>query len=98
MQAVKTTKILNPYDDSLIAEVSEFSEGDIRSAITRAEQALKPMADLPAYQRGAILNKTAQLIHDQADSIARLMAQESGKPLKYSRGEVARAVETFNFA
>lgn len=93
-----TTPVINPYDGSVIDTVPECTEADVRAAISRAVQAAQPMAELPAYKRGAILNTTAQIIQNQSDSLARLMAQESGKPLKYTRGEVSRAVETFTFA
>ncbi len=91
-------KIINPYDDSVIATVHESSESDVRDAISRAEAAAPGMAALPAYQRGAILNRAAAIIETQADDLATLMTRESGKPLRYSRGEVARAVETFTFS
>jgi acyl-CoA reductase-like NAD-dependent aldehyde dehydrogenase len=92
------TKILNPYDDTVIGEVAECTEADVCAAIDRAERATKPMAEMTTAKRGAILNKAAQIIQEQAESLARLMVQESGKPMKYSRGELARAAETFAFA
>lgn len=91
-------KIINPYDDSLIAEIPDLQEQDIRAAIGRAVTVQRQMADMPAHRRGAILNRAAGLIDAQSADLARLMAQESGKPIKYARGEVARAVETFQFA
>lgn len=91
-------EVRNPYDGSLIASVPRAGEADVRAAIDRAEAARATMAAMPAFRRGQILQRTAALIDGQAAELARLMAQESGKPLKYARGEVARAVETFQFA
>jgi len=93
-----TSQIINPYDNSVIATVPECSESEVREAISRAATAAKTMAEMPAYERGAILNRASRAIEDNAAELARLMAQESGKPMKYARGEVARAVETFLFA
>lgn len=90
--------IINPYNDAVIATVPDFSESDVSEAIRRATAAVPAMAALPAHERGAILNRSARLIEDNLDDLARLMAQESGKPLKYARGEASRAVETFMFA
>jgi acyl-CoA reductase-like NAD-dependent aldehyde dehydrogenase len=56
------------------------------------------MAAMPAHRRGAVLGNASRLIEAQAEELARLMAKESGKPMKYTRGEVNRAVETFLFA
>jgi acyl-CoA reductase-like NAD-dependent aldehyde dehydrogenase len=91
-------EVRNPYDGSLIASVPRAEEADVRAAIDRAESVRATMAAMPAFRRGQILQRTAALIDGQAAELARLMAQESGKPLKYARGEVARAVETFQFA
>jgi acyl-CoA reductase-like NAD-dependent aldehyde dehydrogenase len=93
-----TSEIINPYDDSVIATIPECSENEVHQAINRAMAAAKPMAEMPAYERGAILNRASGLIEENTVELARLMAQESGKPMKYARGEVARAVETFLFA
>ncbi len=95
---VTETKIINPYDQRVLASVPVFDEAAVRESIGKAAEAEPVMAAMPAHERGAILNRAAQLIADEADSLARLMVRESGKPLKYARGEVARAVETFTFA
>jgi acyl-CoA reductase-like NAD-dependent aldehyde dehydrogenase len=91
-------EVRNPFDGSLIASVPRADEAEVRAAIGRAEAVRATMAAMPAFRRGQILQRTAALIDGQAAELARLMAQESGKPLKYARGEVARAVETFQFA
>ncbi len=93
-----TMPVLNPYDGSVVDSVPQLTEQDVREAISRAENAAKPMANMPAYKRGAILNQAAHLIQDQVEDLARLMARENGKPVKLARGEINRAVETFNFA
>jgi acyl-CoA reductase-like NAD-dependent aldehyde dehydrogenase len=90
--------VTNPYDGAVVGEVSESSEAEVRAAIEKAYAARSVMAGLPAHKRGAILDKTSHLIEDHVEDIARLMASESGKPMRYSRGEVKRAVETFRFA
>ena len=91
-------EVINPYDNSVIAAVSEADESAVRAAIGRAAAAAPTMATMTAHQRAAILVKTAAIIEQEAAGIARTMAQESGKPLKFARGEVSRAVETFTFA
>lgn len=96
--SIQETPVINPYDGSVVGTVPEFSEQDVRDAIGRAVQAAPIMASMPAHQRGSILNKAAQLIAGQVDEIARIMARENGKPLKYARLEAQRAVDTFNFA
>lgn len=96
--ATKQTEIRSPYDDSVVGVVPDFSEQDVRDAISRAEAVQQKMAAMPAHQRGRILNIASLMIEEQADDLGRLMAQESGKPLRYTRGEAMRAVDTFQFA
>ncbi|MBC6938187.1 MAG: aldehyde dehydrogenase family protein [Chloroflexi bacterium] len=98
MMMRSTMPVLNPYDGSVVDSVPQFTEQDVREAISRAENAAKPMANMPAYKRGAVLNQAARLIQDQVEDLARLMALENGKPVKLARGEINRAVETFQFA
>ncbi len=90
--------VINPYDNSVIDTIAELSEADVRAAIQRATEAAPTLAALPAHRRAAILNTAAAIIADEADNLARTMAKESGKPMKYARGEVNRCVETFTFA
>lgn len=92
------SSIVNPYDGTVIADIADSSEADVRAAIDRAQAAAPALAALPAHRRGTILNTAAALIEADAKAIAGVMAQESGKPIRYARGEVARAVETFQFA
>ncbi len=94
----KQLQVINPYDNSVVAEVAEAEEADVRAAIGRASDAAPALASMTAQRRAAILTKTAEIIEGEAIGIARTMAQESGKPMKYARGEVSRAVETFTFA
>ncbi|MEZ4668640.1 MAG: aldehyde dehydrogenase family protein [Anaerolineae bacterium] len=96
--STRETPVINPYDGSVVGHVPESSEQDVRDAIQRATDAAPVMAAMSAHQRGAILNKAADIIAGQVDELARIMARENGKPMKYSRGEAARAVDTFNFA
>ncbi|KXK19222.1 MAG: Aldehyde Dehydrogenase [Chloroflexi bacterium OLB15] len=98
MPQPNTYRVLNPYDDSVVGEVTESSREDVERAIAHAAGVRGAMADMTAYQRGAILDKASDLIGAQVEALALLMARESGKPLRYARGEVKRAVETFRFA
>lgn len=91
-------QVRNPFDDLLIEEVIEADEGTVREAISRAAVLKETMASMPAHQRASILNKVSSLIENNAGELAVLMTRESGKPIRYAKGEVSRAVETFAFA
>lgn len=90
--------IINPYNHQVIATIPESNEADVRAAIGNAVAVAPKLAALPAYRRAQILHRTAELIDSNSQSIAELMAAESAKPMRYAKGEVSRAVETFTFA
>lgn len=84
------------YDQALIGEVPDSTQAEVQAAIELAQSSA--LLTLTAKQRGAILNQVVVLIEREADALALLMAREAGKPIKATRGEVARAIETFGFA
>ena len=43
------------------------------------------MADMPAYKRSEILLRAAALIRERADDLAKTIAAEAGKALKFAR-------------
>ncbi|MDX2078486.1 MAG: aldehyde dehydrogenase family protein [bacterium] len=90
--------IINPYTQKLIATVPDATQADVADAIARAYAMRGEFANMPAHRKASILGRISALIEAQADDLAKLIASESGKPLKYAKGEVMRAGETFLFA
>src|ERR1035437_5618723 len=64
-------------------------------AVAAAVHAFEKTRKLPAYQRGAALRRISAGIAEQREEIGRLIATESGKPIRDSLTEVDRAVLTF---
>jgi acyl-CoA reductase-like NAD-dependent aldehyde dehydrogenase len=93
-----TMPVYNKYDDSLIGTLPVADSELLDQAISAAERAATVMADLPAFKRAEILLRTAQLLTERKEEIARTLAAEAGKALKFSRIEVDRAVSTFTIA
>lgn len=90
--------IINPYTQQVIETIPEATETEVRAAIGRAQAVAPQLAAMPAYRRAQILTRTADLIESQIQALAELIASESAKPMRYAKGEVNRAVETFTFA
>lgn len=90
--------IINPYTHQVIAELSDATQADVETAIGRAYDLRTSFAKMPAHKRATILARVSSLIEAQADELANLIVSECGKPLKYAKGEVSRAIETFLFA
>jgi len=90
--------IASPWDRSPVAEVCVASDADVDDAIAAAAAAFPRMRALPTHARVALLEGCAERLRGRADELARGMARESGKPLRFARAEVARAVVTFELA
>jgi acyl-CoA reductase-like NAD-dependent aldehyde dehydrogenase len=89
-------EVFSPYDGSLVGRVAEGGAAETTGAIDAAERA---MADpLPAHERAAILDRTARLVEERAEEVARTITAEAGKPMKAARIEASRAVSTFTMA
>ena len=52
---------------------------------------------LTAYDRAKVLKKTADLMRERADAIARTLTMEQGKPLAEAKAEVLHSADTFEW-
>jgi succinate-semialdehyde dehydrogenase/glutarate-semialdehyde dehydrogenase len=89
--------VINPADESVVAEVAYGSREEAGRAIDAAARAFPSWRALSVYDRAKVLKKTAELMRDRADRIARTLTQEQGKPLGEAKLEVLHAAETFEW-
>ena len=90
-------EVTNKYTQ-VFAVVPIARQEEVEAAIDAAWQAAPVMADMPAYQRAEILANSAALISERREELAKTIASEAGKALKYAWGEVDRAISTFTIA
>ncbi len=90
--------VISPFDGAAVGEVVVGGAQDMDDAIEVASRGFAEVRKLPTHARAAIAEKTSQLIRENADALAELMARESGKPIRWCRGEVGRAQVTFTLA
>lgn len=91
-------QVLNPFNYEPLAEVREATGDELERAVSTAEQGAKAMAEMPLFRRAELLLDAARLVSGEREEIARTIALECGKAIKYSRVEVERAVEILTFA
>jgi len=89
-------EVLSPYDGSLVGRVAKAGTAEARRAVDAAERAMAE--PIPAHDRAAILDRTAHLVDERSEEIARTISAEAGKPMKAARIEAARAQSTFTMA
>lgn len=93
----KSLAVINPADESTITEVAYGGRAEAERAIDAAARALPSWRALSAYDRAAILKKTADLMRARADVLARTMTMEQGKPLAEAKGEILHTAATFEW-
>ncbi len=91
-------EVRNKYSGKVIATLPASRPQDVDAAIAAAAEAAPVMAALPAHRRSAILAATAGLLQTHRDEMARTIAAEAGKAMKFARIEVDRATATFTAA
>jgi len=91
-------EVKNKYNGQIVGVLPTARREDLDAAIDAAERAEDSMANMPAYKRAEILLRTAALIRERADDLAKTIAAEAGKALKFARAEVDRAQSTFTIA
>jgi acyl-CoA reductase-like NAD-dependent aldehyde dehydrogenase len=91
-------EVKNKYSGSTIGVLPTASRQDLDSALDAARRATDSMAEMPAYKRADILLKTAALLRERSDDLAKTIAAEAGKAMKFARAEVDRAQSTFTIA
>jgi acyl-CoA reductase-like NAD-dependent aldehyde dehydrogenase len=95
-KGVELAIIKSPFDGSDVSEVSVARSADMNDAIAAAHSAREAMRTLPAHERVRVLEALAGAVRNRSAEIAELITRESGKPIRYARAEVARAVTTLS--
>lgn len=91
-------KDVNPADRrDVLGRFQRSNKKDIDHAVRVARRALPGWSALPAPKRGEILFRSALLLEQKKDFLARSMTREMGKTLKESRADVQEAIDTAYF-
>jgi acyl-CoA reductase-like NAD-dependent aldehyde dehydrogenase len=90
--------VTSPWDGAPVGRVSVPDPGQVEEAVAAAAGARHALGATPAHVRAGVLDHVSRRLAERAEEIARLITAENGKPLKWSRGEVGRAVSVFRWA
>lgn len=86
----KTIDVINPANKVLIDTIPNSTLEDVDIAVNEAVVGQKEWAKLPVHERGRILLKFAEYVKDDAENLASLLSQETGKPIKEARAEIGQ--------
>ncbi len=96
--AAQTLQVKDKYTGNIYAEVALADEKIIDEAIAFAVAAERPMAQMAAFERRAVLEHVLTRVGERQAELAELLCIEAGKPIKDARGEVTRLMDTFRIA
>jgi acyl-CoA reductase-like NAD-dependent aldehyde dehydrogenase len=89
--------VRSPFDGEVVGRTTLATAADVEEAVSSAAAAAATCAALPAHVRAGALDHVSRRLAERSDEVAALITAESGKPLKWARAEVARAVSTFRW-
>ncbi|GAA1516847.1 aldehyde dehydrogenase family protein [Streptomyces albidochromogenes] len=90
--------VTSPWDGRLVGTVSIPTDAQVEEAVAAAHAVEAEYAATPAHVRAAALDHVSKRLVERTEEIAQLISAENGKPIKWARGEVGRAVSVFRFA
>jgi succinate-semialdehyde dehydrogenase/glutarate-semialdehyde dehydrogenase len=93
----RTLGVINPATEEVITDVAYGGRAEVRRAIEAAHKAMPAWMKLTAWDRAKVLKKTADLMRERVDAIARTLTTEQGKPLAESKAEILHSADTFEW-
>jgi aldehyde dehydrogenase (NAD+) len=88
----------NPSTGETVARVAEAGAEDVDRAVRAARGAFEKWAAMHPADRGKLLYKLAQLVHDDARRLAEIDAVDAGKPVTNSlRVDLPAAIDCFEY-
>ncbi|KWR91420.1 aldehyde dehydrogenase family protein [Cupriavidus sp. IDO] len=97
-QSGRTFENINPADTGdIVGRFQASSAADAHAAVAAAAAAFEGWKATPVSKRAAVLNRAADHLEANADSIASELTREEGKALSLAKDEVLRSAQTLRF-
>jgi acyl-CoA reductase-like NAD-dependent aldehyde dehydrogenase len=90
--------VTDKFTGVVATRVALADAATIDRGIAAAVTAAAPMAAMASYERQAVLMHCVKRFTERADELAAALCIEAGKPIRDSRGEVGRLIDTFRIA
>jgi acyl-CoA reductase-like NAD-dependent aldehyde dehydrogenase len=91
-------EVTDKYTGKVATRVAMADADAIDAGIAAAVEAAGPMARMASYERQDVLNHCVARFKERFEELAYALCIEAGKPIKDSRGEVSRLIDTFRIA
>ncbi|HEY0798845.1 MAG TPA: aldehyde dehydrogenase family protein, partial [Candidatus Baltobacteraceae bacterium] len=94
----ETLDVIDPATRAVIGKLPRATHADLDRALESAKRGFALWRDVSAFDRARMLRRAADLVRERADTIARWLTLEEGKPLAESLQEVIHAAEIIEWA
>jgi glyceraldehyde-3-phosphate dehydrogenase (NADP+) len=91
----KVKEIRNPYSQQISSKVYISSDDDINKALNYLTSISENYASIPSYKKSILLSRISETLALKKEFLAKLITEETGKPITLSRVEIERAIFTF---
>ncbi|MEM1068692.1 MAG: aldehyde dehydrogenase family protein [Planctomycetota bacterium] len=91
-------EVVDKYSGEVATRVAIADTAAIDRGIGAAHEAATAMRRMAAFERQAILTHCVRRFEERFDELAFSLCIEAGKPIRDSRGEVTRLIDTFRIA
>ena len=81
----KTSKVINPANGAVLAEVQHAASADVDAAVASAARGQRMWAAMTAMQRSRILRRAVEILRSRNDELAEMETLNTGKPLSETR-------------
>jgi phosphonoacetaldehyde dehydrogenase len=95
VESSKNLEVFNPYDNTLVGEVTMAGREHVEQAVSAALNGHEPMS---RYDRFSVLDKARQLLSERREEFAKLITAESGLCIRESMYETGRSSDVLHFA
>ncbi|MFT9399002.1 NAD-dependent succinate-semialdehyde dehydrogenase [Acetobacter sp.] len=93
----RTLPVQDPATGETIGKIAHASKKDLALAAEGAAKGFEAWRTLTAWDRFVIMRRAANLLRERAESIARIMSREQGKPLAQALAEIDGAAGVIEY-
>jgi aldehyde dehydrogenase (NAD+) len=95
----RVMEVLSPLDGDAFAQIADSDASDIDAAVEAARAAFDGGAwsQLTAAERGRLMLRLGDKIHEHAEELAQLETRDNGKPIKQARADMIVTARYFEF-
>jgi acyl-CoA reductase-like NAD-dependent aldehyde dehydrogenase len=91
----KIKQIKNPFTNEVVGEYYAAAGNDFIESAEYLTRISKDFFNLPVYKKAELLYNISNKISERKNEVAKLITDETGKPIKFSLIEADRAILTF---